>query len=68
MPFHLNFETSQLNAFLQEASFPANLKQLEDQASARNLPSSVLAMLQSLPDRLFESADDVTRTLQRHAA
>jgi len=68
MPFHLNFETNQLNAFLKEASFPASPEQLEEQASARNLSSSVLAILQSLPSRMFESASDVTRTLQRHAA
>ncbi|MCL2701292.1 MAG: DUF2795 domain-containing protein [Phycisphaerae bacterium] len=68
MPFTFNFEDNQLHAFLKEVAFPASRKQLEDQASASDLSSSVIATVQSLPDRLYESPDDVTRTLHHQRA
>jgi len=68
MPFGFSFEKKQIADFLANAKFPASKKQLLDQAFAKDVPSAVLTMLQALPERTFENAEDVNKGMARHAA
>lgn len=68
MPFKFNFEKHALDNFLKTVNFPASKHSLIDLASKANIPSTVLTMLQGLPDKDFKSADEVHQVMPAKAA
>ncbi len=63
MPFGFRFEREALARFIREVSFPADRRAIIELAEKKGVPSTVVSMLQGLPDRTFASADDVSKDL-----
>ncbi len=59
MPFGFQFEKNAINNFLNSLQYPLNKTQLIEMAKDRDMPLTVISLLQRLPDHEFTSADEV---------
>ena len=54
---------SELARFLEPSAFPCRPSELEASADRNFAPDNVIALLQALPDRVYENMQDVWSTL-----
>jgi hypothetical protein len=59
----MNINSDQVNQVLNKLSYPISKDSLVQQARQNGLPDQVCSMLDKLPDKTFNSADDIKNAM-----
>ena len=60
----LEYGKEDIEKYFSGVQFPAKKQDLINTARENNAPDSVMNVMEKLPDRVYNSADDVVRTVQ----
>ncbi len=61
----MNIDQGMITQALNSLSYPIGKKDLIKQAQQRNVPQQVVSMLERLPDKNFNSAQDIQNALSQ---